>query len=318
MSNFTSKFAPAIDAMLKYRVALGMSETSLNNQLRRFDGYCAEHYPSDDSLTKEMVFGWLTTRAEKTLTNVGADAGAIRRLGEYLNAIGQPSYILPDGFYPIKSGFVPYIFTDMELRALFVAIDALPRTRNSTEATIAPVLFRIIYTCGLRPNEGRELFCENVNLDNGEIYVTNTKKKKDRIVVMSVDMLAMCKKYLNRKLPESKYFFPRRDGKAYTVAQIDRLFKKCWADANPGVSDLPSVRTYDLRHRFASARLNRWLDEGADLNNKLAYLRAYMGHKDLSETAYYIHILPENLVKSAGVDWSALNAVLPEVDIWDA
>jgi integrase len=132
---------------------------------------------------------------------------------------------------------------------------------------------------------------------------------------MSGDMLAQCKKYKSRKLPESEYFFPRSDGKCYTTAQQDKLFKKCWSDANPGVVDLPNVRTYDLRHRFASARLNRWLDEGADLNNKLAYLRAYMGHKELSETAYYIHILPENLVKSAGIDWSALNAVLPEVEI---
>jgi hypothetical protein len=43
-----------------------------------------------------------------------------------------------------------------------------------------------------------------------------------------------------------------------------------------------------------------------------------MGHKELSETAYYIHILPENLVKSAGVDWDALNAVLPEVMKWES
>jgi len=44
----------------------------------------------------------------------------------------------------------------------------------------------------------------------------------------------------------------------------------------------------------------------------LPYLRAYMGHEELSETAYYIHILPENLVKSAGVDWAALNNLLPD------
>jgi hypothetical protein len=37
-----------------------------------------------------------------------------------------------------------------------------------------------------------------------------------------------------------------------------------------------------------------------------------MGHEDLGETAYYIHILPENLVKSAGVDWDSLNSLLPE------
>jgi integrase len=299
--------------MLEYRVALGLSASTLANPLGRFDHYCAEHYPDSAALTKEMIFDWLTTRAENS--NVSSDASAVRKLGEYLNAIGQTAYLLPQGFYPVKSNFTAYNFTDAELSALFRAVDELPRKRNSNEAIIAPVLFRLIYTCGLRPNEGRELLRTNVNLINGEIYVTNTKKKKDRVIVMSGDMLALCRKYSSHSLPQSEYMFPRADGEVYTAAQIDRLFKKCWADANPGVAELPNVRTYDLRHRFASARLHRWLNEGADLNNKLTYLRAYMGHKDFLETMHYIHLLPENLVKSAGVDWAGLNAFLPEVGV---
>ena len=317
MSIFTSSFAPAIDAMLEYRTALGFSTSTLNNYLRRFDRYCMEHCPNDEVLTKELVFAWMNFRAENSKHNVRNDASAIRQLAEYLKALGQDAYVLPAGFYPLKSTFSPYIFTDDELVMLFRVADSLPRKRSSTESTVAPVLFRMIYTCGLRPNEGREILRKNVDFNTGEIYVTNTKKKKDRIVVMSEDMLALCANYVcRRKLPDSEYLFPRNDGQAYTNAQMDRLFKACWARANPGLTDLPNVRVYDLRHRFASARLNRWLDEGADLNNKLPYLRAYMGHKELSETAYYIHILPENLVKSAGVDWTALNAVLPEVTSW--
>lgn len=75
------------------------------------------------------------------------------------------------------------------------------------------------------------------------------------------------------------------------------------------------IRVYDLRHRFASACLNRWLDRGEDLMVMLPYLRAYMGHHTLSETAYYIHILPDNLVKSPAVDWDVFNAMFPEVTV---
>jgi integrase len=64
---------------------------------------------------------------------------------------------------------------------------------------------------------------------------------------------------------------------------------------------------------MASACLNRWLDDGKDLLAMLPYLRAYMGHRSLSETAYYIHILPENLMKSRAVDWEAFNSMFPEV-----
>jgi integrase len=318
MSNFTSKFAPAINAMLEYRVALGMSASTLNANLARLDRYCAEKYSDSDVLTKELVFGWLAERAENSNSAINSDASAIRQLAEYMLAVGKEAYVLPDGFYPFKSTFTAYIFTDAELSALFQAIDSIPSKTNSTESVVAPVMFRLIYTCGLRPNEGRELFLENVNFTTGEILITNTKRKKDRVVVMSGDMLDLCKHYREQRgsIADSAYFFPRCDGGAYTSAQIDRLFKLCWTNANPGSDDLPNVRTYDLRHRYASARLNRWLDEGQNLNAKLPYLRAYMGHKELSETAYYIHILPENLVKSAGIDWSALNAVLPEVDLW--
>ena len=46
----------------------------------------------------------------------------------------------------------------------------------------------------------------------------------------------------------------------------------------------------------------------------LPFLREYMGHKTLSETAYYIRILPENLVKSPAIDCNQFNDLLPEVE----
>lgn len=81
-------------------------------------------------------------------------------------------------------------------------------------------------------------------------------------------------------------------------------------------SELPKVRIYDLRHRFASAVLNRWLDEKRNLYAMLPYLRAYMGHEKISTTAYYIHLLPENIVKSTGIDWTTLDELMPEVNVW--
>ena len=34
-------------------------------------------------------------------------------------------------------------------------------------------------------------------------------------------------------------------------------------------------------------------------------------------TAYYIHLLPERLVKSAGIDWEAMNRLIPRVELWE-
>lgn len=140
-------------------------------------------------------------------------------------------------------------------------------------------------------------------------------------VVMSGDMLELCHTYEKKRrifTPGSTYFFPDTNGGALPGPWLNKQFRKCWATVNPeqDADALPNVRIYDLRHRFASAILNRWLDEKKDLRAMLPRLRAYMGHTELSGTAYYIHLLPENLVKSAGIDWSSFTDMLPEVDVW--
>ena len=57
------------------------------------------------------------------------------------------------------------------------------------------------------------------------------------------------------------------------------------------------------------------LDEKTDLNAMLPYLSAYMGPSNFSDTAYYIHLMPENLLASAAVDWEKLDALIPAVAV---
>jgi len=320
MSKFSSTFSAKLDAMLDYRAARGYKRETYLRSLIKFDSFCAEHFPEATELTREIVHAWVDSETEGTHSLVGA-ASTIRQFGKYLNAVDEEAYILPDKYAPCKTAFTPYIFTDDELTALFKEVDRLPPSKSEPFLhEIAPVLFRLTYTCGLRPNEGRELLTENVNLHTGEVLITHTKMNKERIVVMSDDMLAMCRHYdIRRNVFScgSPYFFPASDGEALVNAKILAAFNKAWTAAvcSPQNPAPRSVRVYDLRHRMASACLNRWLDEKQDLMVMLPYLRAYMGHGKLSETAYYIHILPENLIKSAAIDWDVFNAMFPEVAV---
>lgn len=47
----------------------------------------------------------------------------------------------------------------------------------------------------------------------------------------------------------------------------------------------------------------------------LPYLRAYMGHQSFSDTVYYIHLLPDRLMKSPGIDWEKIDRVGLEVGL---
>lgn len=317
MSEFVSSFAAHLDTMLDYRVARGYKKKTHTICLLKFDKFCADNFPEEEKLTREIVHAWIDSETITTRSLSGA-ASIIRQFGRHLNAVGEEAYILPDKFAPSRSAFAPYLFTDDELSMLFAEIGRLPQKKNEPFLhEIAPVLFRLIYTCGLRPNEGRELLTQNVDLATGEILITNTKKNKERVVVMSDDMLSLCRRYDVRRTifcNGNPYFFPASDGNAIVNTKIHAALNRAWNTATCTPDNiLPrSIRVYDLRHRFASACLNRWLDEKRDLMAMLPYLRAYMGHDSLSETAYYIHILPENLVKSPSIDWCAFSEMFPE------
>ena len=148
----------------------------------------------------------------------------------------------------------------------------------------------LTYTCGLRPNEGRLLKRSEVDLGSGEVRIVNTKWHKSRSIVMSEDMRAVVRSYAamrDASFPENGYFFPRPDGSPYTAAWMGGKFRNFFARSKKDEPSelLPPVRVYDLRHRFA--------------------------------TAYYIHLLPENLVRSSGIDWDSMNRLVPEVELWE-
>lgn len=318
MSKFTSCFADLMESFIAFKEAHGYLRRTYQGCLTDFDAFCAEKCIGEATLTKELVMAWAVKREDESTYTLCTRAGMIRQFGKYLASVGITAYITPDNFFGGRSSFMPYIFSDKELSSLFTAIDCVKPSRvNPFKPMIAAVLFRLIYTCGLRPNEGRELKRSSINMVTGEILITGTKEYKERIVVMSDDMLELCKRYDEKRKffsNGSEYFFADGTGQAYLNTWVLKLFKSCWQRANPTFpkDELPNVRVYDLRHRFATATLHRWLDEGRDIYAMLPYLRTYMGHANFNETAYYIHLLPENLVKSAGIDWVHLSEIIPD------
>ncbi len=312
MNNLQSNFAEQILRYLDYREALGYSRMTDGHMLARFDKYCAANHPDAKELTCELVSGWIDSEN----TSIANKTTAIRNFAKYLQAHGRDAYELPaNGQSREKGRFLPHMFTPKELRALFSSIDKIKSSlRHPHLPVILPAMFRLIYSCGLRPNEGRELLRDNIDFETGAIRIVNTKGKKERTVVMSDDMCKLCNEY-DEKRKEfagvNPYFFPSENGGVYTDKVIQQWLGECWAAANPKVpkSKLPPVRVYDLRHVFATTALTRWIEAGANINAKLAYLQAYMGHETINETLYYIHLLPETLL--SGGNWDTL----PECEV---
>jgi len=317
MREFFSKMSPLIKDYLEFREAMGYS-TRHARELRLFDLYCCESHPDLDQLNREAARGWISDEIARGRSALTYKVSAIREFAKYL---GNGTYVLPTNTVPKKKEFTPYILTDGELAALFYAIDNVQGVPDFFLRETISVLWRLLYTCGLRPREGRLIKCSEICLQTGEILITKAKRNKERIVVMSDDMVKMCRAYATQRsiiAGNSAYFFVNGEGEALPAYQLCLLFRHCWAQANPEIPAhlLPNLRQYDLRHRYASTVLQKWLDEGRNLYAMLPYLRTYMGHEKFADTAYYIHILPENLLKSPGVDWGKLDAIVPGVEVW--
>lgn len=185
----------------------------------------------------------------------------------YLNNVGKPAFMMHNRFTCGRTLFVPYIFSDDDLTRLFHVIDTNGKHGNPFQRIQFSVYYRLIYTCGLRPNEGRTLRKKHVDLHSGEIAIESSKERRSRIVVMSDDMRALAARYsslLNACFPDTEFFFPSKHGREYPATFFQANLVRFFAEANPAIPAdfLPRVRVYDLRHRFATAAIHRWLEQG--------------------------------------------------------
>ena len=94
--------------------------------------------------------------------------------------------MLPAGALARPARYVPHIYTDQELAALFAQTDRCHYcSQVPFRHLVMPVLFRTIYACGLRLSEARLLRSGDVDIDAGVLQVRDAKGGKDRQVPVS-------------------------------------------------------------------------------------------------------------------------------------
>ena len=148
--------ADAISGLVLEKRALGYKYVSEERALARFQAFCASEFPGMDTVTRASVEAWIAAargRAVKPATVNGLIA-PVRELAHWLGRRGVEAYVLPAGVLQKPARYIPHIYSDRELAALFEQTD---RCRYCPEVPyrhlVMPVLFRTIYACGLRCSE---------------------------------------------------------------------------------------------------------------------------------------------------------------------
>ena len=306
---FGSGFAGKINEMLEHRATMGHSVSNYHDMLARFDRFCLKEFRDETILTKQIAFAWC---------NDAKGSGGIKRactlraFARYVQSMGENSYVLPPLFFPSQRAKPPYIMNGNELKCFFEATDHFSSSvLNPLLEFTVPVIFRLQYACGMRPQEARLLLRTDFDFADGTIYIAEGKYNKDRRLPVCTEIMDMCKKYdriAESIIPNRTYFFQAPSGNVYGRRWLSNTFNICWGMSGNGVK--PDACTpYVLRHNYATQMLMRLVEDGQDLDAMIPYLSAYMGHESFSATYYYVHLLPERL---ACMDFMRSDGVIPE------
>ena len=294
-----SYFSIHSENMMKQLHTLGFKLKYAQPFLKEFNQYCEKFYPNETLLTQKLVEDWIYSSQTKSKEQMNRRILTMVHLGKYLKSIGVEAYV-PN--YRIKKTPAPppTLFNDEQLTRFFEVADCIPPdSKSPNREYIIPIIFRLIYSCGLRSSEACKIKVTDIDLINGTIKIFNSKGIKDRIIYMSDSLINLCKNFDNiysQVLPGREYFFqPSYIKKHYINTDICTIFDKILDKCNFSNEFAKKPTTHGLRHLFAVKSMKKCLNMGYDFNNWIKYLSQYMGHSSSQETMYYLHMIPQLL-----------------------
>ena len=315
--DFQSAFRDKEEAFLLFKEDFGRSYTTQSKYLLDFDRFCHERYPEENNLTEEIVMLWSVIRPTETSNGYVTRISVIRQFGKYLSMMGESAFILPLGLRGGDMPQMPYVFSRKGLTDFFEFADNIPREyRSPVRHLIAPVMFRYMYCCGLRPGEARRLRQEDIDLATGKIFIRESKHYREREIYALEDLMSLTTEYLHELhmiFPNAEALFPDRKGGYMSYDVQQNLFTLCRDRGGVSGSGTKAPNLYSFRHSFATHRIYQWQKDGNDIGSMIPALSSYMGHTSYQHTLYYLHFVPELFNDWSGFDLEQFSCLLPEV-----
>lgn len=290
-----SPLSELMEKFIHEKQAYGYRYIRESHELIRLDRFLCKIGLQSLELPRDVVDKWTSKRVYEKPSNQKLRIIRIRQFALYLRRQGIDAYVPETTKAAVKGReFTPYIFSHQQVEDILEAADTTqPDSRSPMRHLIMPEIFRLLYCCGMRVSEVLHLNFSDVNLDAGILTIRKSKFNKDRLVPLAPTMTARLRKYAS-VLGEASVFFPKTGGKPYNKGTVYYFFRQLlWKCSISHGGRGKGPRLHDLRHSFAVHRLERWYRQGADLGVKLPLLAAYMGHKNLVSTQFYLQITPE-------------------------
>jgi len=317
MKKYHGVYASFIEQYINFKQNLGYKFIDAEYTYALFDRFTIEHGYTTIGITKELADKWADKRPNESDSTRYRRVMYLIQLASFINEAGYPSYIpkLPRTY---KSTFTPYIFSQIELQAIFKACDSLESNDNMNSMhNVMPALLRVLYGTGIRIGEAVALKNCDVQLQDRYFVVRDSKNGRERMIPITESLAEVCKRYKN-SLPgfcePDQFFFVRRNGQKCSPRIAYEWFRKILYIAgitHGGKGYGP--RLHDVRHLFSIYALVQMAKSGVDLYYSLPILSAYLGHQSLEATDRYVR-LASDLYPDLIADANTICAyVFPEV-----
>jgi integrase/recombinase XerD len=290
--------APFVDEFINMRRNLGFTSESSKYSLLGFDAFAKGKGLSTIAITKVLADEWCSRRPDEATDTWSHRNCFLRQFSVYLSNLGYDTYI-PSKVFTKHENFIPYIFSDDELKALFKACDELVLYDKHARSNlmVLPAFFRMLVGTGIRIGEAAALLDKDVNLEQRYLVLRNCKNGKDRMVPISESLADVCRQYRRYRdlLPRhSNCFFVKMNGCACPANSFFHWWNRLLKDASikhRGKTVGPRIQ--DLRHTFSVQSMARLAKEGKDLYYILPILSTYIGHQSIAATDRYVRMTSE-------------------------
>lgn len=296
-----------VDRYLKYRHSLGGKFRTHGIVLKAFSKFIGELHAAE-SITTEQCKTFLYHN-QNPITNTWFCRYSA--LNGMFNWAASRMILAYNPLPTEKPNRVPYckphIYSMEELSAMFKACWTYQKGFSKNYPECTRMILMLSYMMGLRLHEAMDLRFSDINLQEGTVYIRESKFFKSRLLPINFQVVDLLKRFIDWRISlgfeidGETYLFITCYNTHMISHSFEHYFLKILDEAKITRSDGFSrhPRIHDLRHTFAVHRLLSWYKAGENVQVLLPYLSTYLGHKDLNMTTVYLSMTNELLEEAS-------------------
>ena len=186
--------------------------------------------------------------------------------------------------YNLDKDFSKFIVSQRENKIPDVlTVNEVKFILNHTKNLKHKALLSLLYGSGLRIGELLELKVTDINSERMTVKVRQGEGKRDRLTILSNNVLKVLRKYFKEYKPKD-FLFEGQNGGKYSAGSARKVLKKSMMKAKIN----KNATLHTLRHSFAT----HLLENGVGIS----HIQKLLGHQNIKTTLIYTHIANDSLM----------------------